>query len=59
MRTELLTPAALLAQVALKNWHERYGELPEEAMTEAFLKAYRSLQAAHQQLSLPPVSTPD
>lgn len=53
MKPELLTPAALLAQVALKDWGDRHGELPEEAMTEAFVKAYRSLEAAQKQLAQP------
>ena len=53
MKTELFTPAALLAQTALKDWHERWGELPPEEMTKAFVQAYRALEKAQQLLAQP------
>lgn len=53
MRPELLTPAALLAQTALKDWHERWGELPPEEMTQAFVQAYRALENAERLLAQP------
>ena len=56
MKTELLTPAALLAQTALKDWHERWGELPPEELTKAFVQAYRALEHA-QQLLVQPASS--
>lgn len=46
MRTDLLTPAAILTQSILKSVEEQHNELTPEVVASAFLTAYQAIEAA-------------
>lgn len=51
MKNELLQPAATIAVDLLRRKNPLDGQITEKEITESFLRAYRGLLAAQEQLS--------
>lgn len=51
MRTDLLTPAAILAQSILKSVEKQHNQFTPEVVASAFLDAYRAIEIAQQEHS--------